>query len=382
MSAPRYSQLASKVLARYVNHDVPPAPSEEAREEAIAAIERAMENRGRWNRRVRWVGGLSAAAALFVGVIGASATLSRSRAGFLPNHALLRTQDAGHAAQIVAYFQGGGARVVGTGPEAGAGDVADRSDGWALGPGNRVVTPAGGRATLAFSNGTSVTLSEASDVAVMSQGPSERLRLDQGMIDLQVAKQLPDHRFLVDTADTEVEVRGTRFRVSIVPPDRECEGGVLTRVAVTEGVVVVRHLDKEVRVGAGERWPAGCVHDSINVASGASTSASAGHGVRGPVNALNAPTTYASSLSDQNDLFSEAVAAKRRGDVLDAVAAYERLMARYPSSPLAESAAVERMRVLRDVSAAKAKAAADLYLVKYPNGYARAEAESVAAASP
>ncbi len=379
MSAPRYAQLASRLLARQKarSEDSPP-PRAEARENAISAIERAIDRRRVVSLRLRWVGVFAAAAALVLISAGLSARVARLRTErSLASAASPSTKAASEELLIVAHPEGSGARVVGSAGE------TDLSDGWALRPGSRLVTPATGRATLAFSTGTSVALGEGADMTVVSQGPSERLRLDRGAIDLHVAKQAPAHRFLVDTIDAEVEVRGTQFRVSIVPPDRACGSGTLTRVAVTEGVVVVRTPDAETRVGAGERWPSACAHEALSSGSqvpNASSGTRLGHMAANGVAA--GQTAAASSLTDQNDLFAEALAAKRKGDVSGAIGAYERLYTRFPASPLAESAEVERLRLLRDSLSSRARGAAEQYLIRFPGGYAHAEAEAILAASP
>jgi outer membrane protein assembly factor BamD (BamD/ComL family) len=96
-----------------------------------------------------------------------------------------------------------------------------------------------------------------------------------------------------------------------------------------------------------------------------------------------------SSLAEQNNLYARAIAAMRhataaksRSDAHEALAAFDQLMAKYPSGPLAESAAVERMRLLHVTDPARAVSAARLYLNSYPNGQARAEAEGIVAGSP
>ena len=78
-------------------------------------------------------------------------------------------------------------------------------------------------------------------------------------------------------------------------------------------------------------------------------------------------------------MFADAMAAKRRGDSGEALADFDRFLARYPSSPLAESATVERMRLLRSADSGRATAAARQYVGRYPNGFARAEAEAILA---
>jgi hypothetical protein len=366
-------------LAREAQSEMGTPVGVEERERAIAAIERTMDRRRVRSQRIRWAGTYAAAAALVVISAGISAGVSRLRSQrSLALMASAPPVNPHDDLRIVGHPQGAGARVLGAAGE------SDLSDGWALQPGSRVITPATGRASLTFSTGTTVALGEGADMTVVSQGASERLRLDRGAIDLKVAKQAPDRRFFVATQDAEVEVRGTQFRVSIVPSDRACGDGTPTRVVVTEGVVVVRARGTEARVAAGDRWPSGCVHEVATTANpGASSLPLANRGPRGLPGALAVGTSGAvSSLTDQNDLFAEALTAKRQGDVWGAVGAFERLNARFPGSPLAESAAVERLRLLRDASPSRARVAAQQYIARYPSGYARAEADAIVASSP
>jgi outer membrane protein assembly factor BamD (BamD/ComL family) len=89
-----------------------------------------------------------------------------------------------------------------------------------------------------------------------------------------------------------------------------------------------------------------------------------------------------SALGEQNALFAVAVDARRRGDTSGAIAALEQLISRYPSGPLDESARVERLRVLRGAASSRTEGVARDYLARYPNGFARAEAEAVLAGAP
>jgi len=89
-----------------------------------------------------------------------------------------------------------------------------------------------------------------------------------------------------------------------------------------------------------------------------------------------------SNLAEQNDLFHHAVTAQQRGDSREAVAAYDRLLSKYPTGQLAEGAMVFRMRLLRSATPARAVAAARQYLATYPRGQARDEAEAIVAGAP
>jgi hypothetical protein len=361
VSAPRYAALARKLLVRADVATRERAPSPEDRANAIRALEGAIAARGRRRRAWRWAAGATAAAAVLACAFGASRYVSRTGS----------SQTAGvtvpGAVQIVAHPAAGGASVVVSGAQ------APLVEGRAVGAGSRIMTPANGRATLSFSTGTTVALGEAADLSVEDEGESQRLRLAAGYVDLHVAKLGPGQRFVVDTQDTQVEVRGTQFRVAAVDADPSCGDGATTRVIVTEGVVVVRHGGVEARVEAGSQWPAGCARGGAVPTAVSPKSAGAYSGDR----ARSGVRPHGSELATQNDMFAEAASLKRAGDAAGALAAFERLLSRYPTGPLAESASVERMRLLKTVAPERAAAGAREYLARYPAGFARAEAESL-----
>jgi hypothetical protein len=286
------------------------------------------------------------------------------------------------AVRIVAHSSGAGARTVVSGAQ------VPLSEGVAFHSGSRVVTPANGGATFLFSTGTSAALGERGDMTLIGDGIAQMVRLDSGSVDLHVAKLAPGQRFLVDTPDTEIEVRGTQFRVAVVAADPSCGGATWTRVVVSEGVVEVRHAGATARVAAGEQWPSACGQPA-NVRAGAALEATAAltpaHIAAPPPVAPSRTATrraLQSSLGAQNNLFAQAVAAKRRGDTQHALAVLDRFLAKYPASPLTESVMVERMRLLRSADAAAGLAAATEYLARYPNGFAHAEAESMVSEPP
>jgi hypothetical protein len=361
MSAHRYDRLASSMLSRIGAGAVPPPASDE-REVAIAAIGRAIVATRRRRQARLWSVGCAAAAAIVLASLGGYRLARRG-----PSAA--QAPASSSTAEIVAHPVSGGSSVVVSGAQ------APLDDGRLLGAGSRVVTPANGRAMLSFSTGSTVLLREGTDMTVAAEGATQRLALDAGSVELHVAKLAPDHRFIVATPDTEVEVRGTRFAVSVVTPDPECGSGVRTRVAVTEGVVVVRHAGAEDRVALGEQWPLGCPRTAT------ATSTQAARATGNGAAMSSAPSTN-STLAEQNGLYAAAASAKRRGDLRGALAALDRFLASYPASPLAESAAVERMRLLQSTSRGRSVVAAKEYLARYPNGFAHAEAEAIAAETP
>jgi ferric-dicitrate binding protein FerR (iron transport regulator) len=358
MSAPRYARLASKVLARE-DPSGPALPAPGDRERAIAALAAALASRGR-KRRVRHAAAVVfAVAAMFAVAFGGARLLVSHRAS--PAVAVVAPTVAAPVAQIVAHPVGGGSSVVVSGAE------VPLDDGRALSAGSRVVTPPSGRAMLSFASGSSVLLRESTDLTVASDGAVQVFRLASGSVEIHVAKLKDGQRFLVDTPDSEVEVRGTRFRVSVVDPDAACGASVRTRVAVTEGVVVVRHEGTEDRVPAGTSWPSGCQAPAPPTAAARSPSG---------------PLTTPSTLAEQNDLFASAVAARRRGDTRTALSLLDRFSTTYRASPLAEEVLVERMRLLRGTAHGRSVALARDYLARYPGGFARAEAEVIVAEAP
>lgn len=77
----------------------------------------------------------------------------------------------------------------------------------------------------------------------------ERVRLHDGVIDVQVDALREGQRFIVATSDAEVEVRGTRFTVF-------AESGALREVRVQEGVVDVRQNGRTTTLAVGDVWRA------------------------------------------------------------------------------------------------------------------------------
>lgn len=361
---------------------------------AVARIEEALRARAEERRRRRLYGRLAAAAAVLVLVGGGAAVASRFARSHGPPSA--STEEA------LVTFPNGGVTVTQ------AGRSEEMAPGSRVGLGAELRTAASAEAQLDFETGSRVKLAGSSRVRLVEQSAHKRFALEAGSLTAKVAKLGPGERFVVTTPDSEIEVRGTQFRVSVVTPDRACGGGTPTRLEVDEGVVVVRHDGAEQRVAAGGRWPS-CVTASASgapapastiastatpaIATAASPAAlhdapsAAGHPPPGhepngsPLRAAD-PSEPASHLAEQNDLFDGAVRAKRAGDAAGALAKLDRLRATYPNSPLAENAEVERFRVLASIDRRRAAEAAREYLRRRPSGFARAEAEALVAQAP
>jgi hypothetical protein len=198
-----------------------------------------------------------------------------------------------------------------------------------------------------------------------------------------------------------------------VPVDPACGGGTITRVSVTEGVVSVRRDGVEVRVTPGHVWPEQCneaasvstaaavvtpgetaarprarslAARSVSSRASAPVVAEAAEAPRpsetAPEASTPTPPLTRSELAAQNDMFASAVRAKRRGQGSQAVRIFERFGREYPTSPLAESAAAQRMKVLALIDVVAASRAATEYLARYPSGFARVEARHILDGAP
>jgi hypothetical protein len=370
----------------------------EHRDEAIASLRDALFARTQAKRR-RTVGALGAAAAVALG-LGGAALLSSHHVPPAETSNLSRVREP---AGVVSAVRSGHTETLGAGTR--------------VDEGTELRTASGAEAHLDYDTGTAVTLGSATQVRLVEQSRWKRFALEAGSFSAHVAKLAPGERFVVATPDAEIEVHGTVFSVTIAEPDPACGDQTPTRLAVSEGVVIVRHGADQITVAAGEHWPRcaanvegapvhvvargktaaplasfqmptvniGDLHspnmgDSHTVTPASSERAGVDGGSAAPAPTITTPLpSMPSHLAEQNDLYDRAMQAKRegRGDV--AVMTLERLLSSYPTGPLAESAAVERMRMLAGANHARARLAARDYLTRYPNGFGRAEAEALAA---
>jgi hypothetical protein len=204
-------------------------------------------------------------------------------------------------------------------------------------------------------------------------------------------------RFVINTADAEVEVKGTRFEVAILERPA-CADGTRTRVEVFEGVVTVtRPGGQPVYVTAGSDWPHDCRPPArAVVVSRKSFSRHARLALRtdsGPTPSSRAPAARpteatpppADPLADivlpppsvpsspapsasrpppprivrppesklvvENDLYEEALKAVKAGDHAKALRRLDELLTRFPDGTLAESAQLERRKLKADEAA-------------------------------
>ncbi|HEX6765560.1 MAG TPA: FecR domain-containing protein [Polyangiaceae bacterium] len=266
-----------------------------------------------------------------------------------------------------------------------------------------------GAGTVSFDNGTRIALDAGSYFEYREGRQTRRFGLRHGAAHVHVVKLSPGERFIVETRDAEVEVKGTVFDV-IAEENAEC--GELTRVVVHEGVVEVRAHGRTERVPSGSRWPRACDEHSRTAAVEFSTATSATSATPSPRPAARLaaspregsattlaqpatgaeptppavpaepaaarPTPEESDLAEQNRIFGLAMQARRAGKLASALSSYEEFLERYPNGPLSESARVERIRILAKLEPGRARALAVRYLADYPRGFAREEVRAIA----
>lgn len=272
-----------------------------------------------------------------------------------------------------------------------------------LEPSDEVHTRADATATAILANGASVEIEPDSTVRFDARGgehPGQDLRLGSGTVSLRVPK-LGAHRTLsVVTADARVTVRGTRFSVSFAGAGDRSE----TRVRVTEGSVWVDHAGKEDVLAAGQSWTSrpelAAVRPAAPGQDGAASDgvpAAPAHGANDAIASNDAPPgrsahqrteaaaphhteVVESTLAAENELYRSAAASIRAGQDARAVGLLETFLTRFPRSPLAQSAEVERLRALIRLGRHEAALhAARQYLSVYPQGFAKEEARSLLA---
>jgi ferric-dicitrate binding protein FerR (iron transport regulator) len=243
---------------------------------------------------------------------------------------------------------------VGAGRLIGGAGVRTALPGAPLGQGDILETDTAAVA-LRSPDGTRLVVGPHTDLALARDGGVRWFRLARGQLDLEVAKLSQGERFVVETPDREVEVKGTRFKIQLVSRDT-CGAGTITRVNVEKGVVTVREKDgAEDAVRAGGSWPTACAdgHAAVVQARRETSGARAAEtlprtaatSLREKAKPSPAVGRASSTLAIENDLFTSAVRAERLGDKVGALNVLDRLINSYPGSPLREAATSERLKV-------------------------------------
>jgi ferric-dicitrate binding protein FerR (iron transport regulator) len=324
---PRFASLAAKLLARSARTESPRALGDRAA--TVAALEEVLRNRSRRRTVGRVAFGMAAASLVLVAwQLGASRPGRQQAATEPPAPPPLTALAISLPGEPASVARAGRALQLG---------IQRGSVG--LSAGDRLRTGRRGRLAVSLSTGTRVDLGADSDLELSELGSAQRFVLRGGRIHAQVVKLAAGQRFLIDTPDAEVEVRGTSFDVVLLPAGQLCPGEPVTQVRVREGLVVVRGQEGEQQLAAGGIWQSACARQEA-------AAVTASRSVLRPARRSTvAPKFSPSTLRAQNDLFGAALEARRRGDVSSALRLIDDLLVRFPGSPLTESARAEREKL-------------------------------------
>jgi hypothetical protein len=211
-----------------------------------------------------------------------------------------------------------------------------------------LATADNGSAELVSAAGLGLRLGGATRVSLAGLVGAEaknQVELRDGTLTCSVPHLHEGQHFSVTTPDARVVVHGTVFSVRV---DSAHLKGAQTCVQVTDGVVVVQHAGTEVALNTGDRW--GCeAKAEPALPSAAPTSDGTPEASAEPASMLPpAPHAAASAvvhaaarpgtLSEENRLFRDALAAERLGQRARAQSLLGQLLTSYPSSPLAPEA--------------------------------------------
>ena len=214
----------------------------------------------------------------------------------------------------------------------------------------------------------------AAEAATVSPGPgalwsrgrdgaTERVRLQEGSITLEVRHQEGGERFLVDLPDGELEVRGTRFEV-------EVRGRLTERVRVIAGSVALRRRgEAELVLDAGQSWerPREARPSDSDTPANAAAARSA-----------TAMPAYSPS-SDVGD-YAAAMALYRAGHFDPAARAFRAFASAHPNEPEAEDASFLEVASLAQAGRGDAAAVvAERFLEHHPRSFHARDAAIVVA---
>jgi ferric-dicitrate binding protein FerR (iron transport regulator) len=260
-----------------------------------------------------------------------------------------------------------------------------------------ITTAEGARAVVRLASGTSLRIGPSTQVSLGgTTGSRDEVTLSAGYIEATVPKLGAEASFEVVTPDARVRVHGTQFSVRV----QNSEGGIRTEVHVTEGVVSVLHGGGVAMLHASASWssedrlterrdtedgdsPEMTGEGVRSIAEGGAPLGDGGEKVR-PVTSDESraePSAIASthsSLAEENAALQRAMQAARAGQDERSLALLNEFLARYPRSPLAQNARVERFRTLARLGRNDAASRdARRYMAEHPGGFASDEARDL-----
>ncbi len=251
--------------------------------------------------------------------------------------------------------------------------------------GSEVKTDVGSTVQLKTALGARISVGGASELRLKGgQQPDtvERVELARGSIRVKVPKLGPRRQFRVSTPDTLVIVHGTEFRVTV---HAAAAGRTNTEVEVLSGRVEVRKKQTVEFLDAGGAWssrdeaaPPARSSESKGRSKSSASPEPGGEAARSTKATSKQVDARDGRLARANALLTSALEAARNGKDELALARLEELLRRYPDSPVADNARVERFRALRRLGREQdAARAASGYLKGDPDGLARDEAREL-----
>lgn len=244
-----------------------------------------------------------------------------------------------------------------------------------LATGSEVKTEVGSTVQLKTTLGAKISVAGSSELRLAgseASGTIERVDLALGSIRVKVPKLGAKRQFRVSTPDTLVIVHGTEFSVSV---RKDADGRTNTVVEVTSGRVEVRKQRAVEFLNAGAAWSS---RASTATPEPKPDPESKPASTTSPPSVATPAAAPRGTLAQANALLASALEASRQGNDTLALTRLDELLRRYPDSPVADNARVERFRTLRrlgrDQDAARA---ASKYLKGDPDGFARDEAREL-----
>ncbi|HZE99351.1 MAG TPA: FecR family protein [Planctomycetota bacterium] len=122
-------------------------------------------------------------------------------------------------------------------------DAIDVAGGMSLLPGDAIVTPARGWASVRYADGTAVEIGADASVTV-EPGPGKRLRVDTGLVTAEVAPQPSDAPMILHSRDAEARVLGTSLALLVYDKG--------ARLVVREGKVAFSRGVASIEVKQGQ----------------------------------------------------------------------------------------------------------------------------------
>jgi hypothetical protein len=198
---------------------------------------------------------------------------------------------------------------------------------YSIGTLGRLITPVNRGATFVTDEGVHIDFDADSTLDLSFAGDTRRIALNRGKIALSVPKLKRGTSLSVATPDAVVTVHGTRFSVEV--------GDETSCVRVSEGVVSVARGAGIERLTRGESSGCGDVTQASAVAKVPSAGARESTNVDIKREVPAPRITATGTLTQENRLFQNALAAEQSGDLGRARLLARRLLNRYPNSPMA-----------------------------------------------